>query len=245
MEKSFRHSSQKDTQVELTTKPGPLVKKMLLIRSQSNEFEEAKQEWEFVAHIPNDSEEFVGNCELCNHKNYKENWLIQNQYTKAHLKIGSECIRRFIQFAGTASQADSNTFFDHKKKEMSTEIELIILYKEVIAATLPTARKANRFRKMLEELLRNRGQLFLLDTVEGRKEVLRNLFKVNKPSHKEINNFQSLMSNPMTLPVLRETQRFRQVSYNEGSTLNSKRSKVTNVTLSSSESYKNPEKKYD
>jgi hypothetical protein len=245
MKNSFNESSGSDIQSELTTVPGPLVKKTLLMRSQSEDFDQAKQEWEFIAHISKDSDEFVENCELCNHKNYRENWLIQNQYTQIPLKVGSDCIRRFIQFAGTASQADSNTFFDNKQKEMGSEIELLILYKEVIAAPLPTARKANRFKKTLQELLESRGQLFLLETNDGRKEVLKNLFKVRKPSHQEINNFQSLLNSPMTLPVMKETKRYKQVIYKEGSTLNSKRSKVTNNTLSNSESFKNPEKKYD
>ena len=242
--RQINNSSVKEIHPELTTPPGPLVTKTLLLNSQSKVFEDAKQEWELVTHISNDTEDFVENCELCNHKNYKENWLIQNQYTHALLKVGSDCIRRFIQLAGTSSQADSNTFFDNKQKEIGTEIELKVLYKEVIVLPLPTARKANRFKKLLLDLLEKRGQLQLVDRIEGRSEILRTLLKVSQPSLKELNNFQALLNNPVTLPVIRETKKFKEFKIKEGSTFK-KRSKVTNVSLAYSKAYQDPEKKYD
>jgi len=243
--RQFNNSSVKEVQPELTTNPGPLVIKTLLENSQSDIFEDAKQEWELITHISNESEDFVENCELCNHKNYKENWLIQNKHTLSLMKIGSDCIRRFIQFAGTSSQLDSNTFFDNKQKEMQVELELLVLYKEVIVATLPTARMANRFKKQLLALLEKRGQFHLLERVDGREELLGTIFKISNPSDKEVNNFQSLMKNPSTLPVLRENKKYKQHKYKEGTTLNNKRSKVTNITLANSKSYQDPKKKYD
>ncbi|MEK5209858.1 hypothetical protein [Psychrobacillus sp. FSL H8-0510] len=242
--RQINNSSVKEIQPELTTNPGPLVIRTLLLNSKSNIFEDAKQEWELVTHISNDTEDFVENCELCNHKNYKENWLIQNQHTQALLKVGSDCIRRFIQLAGTSSQADSNTFFDNKQKEISVEIELRVLYKEVIVLPLPTARRANRFKKLLLDLIEKRGQLQLIGRIEGRTEILHTLLKVPHPTPKELNNFQSLLNTPSTLPVIRENKKFKEYKVKEGSTFK-KSSKVTNVSLAYSNAYQDPEKKYD
>ncbi|MFE8703963.1 hypothetical protein ACFYKX_25655 [Cytobacillus sp. FJAT-54145] len=233
-----------NSQQELTTIPGPLVIKNLIENSRSDLFEEAKTEWELVTYIPNDSEEFVENCELCNHRNYIANWLIQNPNTNALLKVGSDCIKRFIQFAGTSSQTDSNVFFENREKEIGKELELKVSYREVIATPLPTFRVANRFKKITLELLENRGQVHLLESPEGRLEIIQTLFKQQNPSKKEQDHFQWLMSDPSSLPVQKETKKFRQIHYKEGSTL-TRRSKVTRSTLSSSKVYQDPSKKYD
>lgn len=236
--------SEEKSQLELTTIPGPLVIKNIIENSLSDDFEEAKKEWELVTHVPSDSDEFVENCQLCNHKNYVENWLIQNTNTKALLKVGSDCIRRFIQFAGTANQSDSNTYFENKQKEMDKELELRTSYIEVIATPLPTVRVANRFRKITMELLESRGQLHLLTTPKGQLELLQMLFRVQKPSDKEKLNFKWLMSDPPALPVQKETKKYRQITYKEGSTFR-RRSKVKRSTLANSKVYLDPSKKYD
>lgn len=104
---------------------------------------------------------------------------------------------------------------------------------------------ANRFKKRLLVLLEKRGQLHLLEKTDGRKEILNIIFKTSNPSDKEVNNFQSLMKNPSSLPVLKEKKKYKQHLYKEGTTLNNKRSKVTNTTLASSKLYQDPKKKYD
>ena len=235
---------EENSQQELTTIPGPLVVNNLVTSSLSDSFDEAKQEWELITHIPGDSAEFVENCELCNHRNYKENWLIHNPNTKTLLKVGSDCIKRFIQFAGTSSQADSNTFFENKQKEMEKELELKVFYREVIAAPLPTVRVANRFKKLTNELLEKRGQVHLLETSGGRLEIMQRLYQQPKPTENEQRNFRWLMSDPSILPVQKETKKFRQIQYKEGSTFK-KRSRYVRTTLVNSTIYRNPEKKYE
>ncbi|MFY3791683.1 hypothetical protein ACOQFO_08305 [Ureibacillus sp. MALMAid1270] len=228
---------------ELSTKPGPLVQKRILKNSISNDFENARTEWELVDHIPSDSKDFVENCQLCNHKNYKENWLIRNQQTNTSLKVGSDCITRFIQFAGTASQADSNLYFNQRKKEILIEESIKLLFREVIQSTLPLARQANKLKKSLSDLLEVKGKKNLLNSNEGQKEILLNILKISNLTTKDFNNFADLLKNE--LPVQRETKHYRQFKYIEGSTLNKKRSKVTNNTLSRSQSFNNPERKYN
>jgi hypothetical protein len=125
---SSNNSKKEDTKEELETKPGPLVVNTLLEGSHSDDFEIAKTEWDLVEPIPNDSEDFVENCELCNHRNYKGNWLIQNRRTESTLKVGSDCIKRFVILNGTSSLEDSKTFFENKEKEIEKELKVKMEY---------------------------------------------------------------------------------------------------------------------
>jgi len=103
MSKGFNKSKKRNLMIkeeELNTKPGPRIIKVLTENSVSKDFEEARTEWELLGPIPSDSDEFVGNCELCNHANYIANWFIYNPGTGRTLKVGSKCIRRFIVFKG-------------------------------------------------------------------------------------------------------------------------------------------------
>ncbi|MCM3394879.1 hypothetical protein [Cytobacillus oceanisediminis] len=123
-------------------------------------------------------------------------------------------------------------------------MDIRTLYHPVIILPLPTVRIANRFRKTTIELLEKRGQKHLLETKEGRYEVLVSLLKRNAPSEKEQRNFEWLMSDPSSLPMQKETKKFKEKYYKEGSTFK-KRSKVTLTTLATSQAYRNPEKKYE
>ncbi len=87
-------------------------------------------------------------------KNYKENWLILNTQTTALLKLGSDCITRFIQFAGTSSQVDSNTHFQNRQHEIHIEEDLKLLFIEVLRTVLPLKRRATRFVKLTNKLLK-------------------------------------------------------------------------------------------
>ncbi|RHW36025.1 hypothetical protein D1B31_18230 [Neobacillus notoginsengisoli] len=235
---------QEKPQLELTTIPGPLVKKTLIANSLNETFEEAKLEWELESYIPKESEDFVDNCELCNHRNYVENWQIKNQNTERKLKVGSDCIRRFVQLAGTKSQNESNAYFDIKEKEIKKELELRVNYKQVLVYPLPTVRVANRFKRVTLELLTERGKIHLIDTPEGHIEIFKSLYAQDNPSNKELGNFKSLMSNPVTLPLQKETRKYKELIIKEGSTFK-KRGKVTNISLVTSKIYRNPEKKYE
>lgn len=225
---------------ELKTKPGPLVIQKLISNSESDEFDEAKTEWELVGNIPNDSYNFVENCELCNHKNYKGNWMIYNPKTKSNLKIGSECIKRFIVLNGVGSQEDSNTFFKQKEKEINKEYKLLELYKAVIIDPLPVARQVTYFRKTLLELLDSRGQIHLSETKEGIFEILSSFFRKSKPSDKEVDKFNTLLNDPVNFITQKENKKYKQY-IKEGETW-IKKGKVTFTTLSNSGAYRPHEK---
>lgn len=229
--------------VELTTEPGPLVIKNLSKHSQSGSFEEAKTEWELVEGITSEDPKFTENCELCNSRLHKENWIIQNSNTGIFLRIGCDCIKRFIQFAGTSTQADSNTFFENKRKELNLESELQILYKEVIQLPLPPIKQANKFKKILLEFLAIRGKQNLINTPDGRKEIIENILKISFIKSQDNNKLLDLING--SLPVERNKKKLKTEKIKEGTTLNKKGRKATAITLSSSESYKNPADKYN
>lgn len=236
--KRFNHKLE-----ELNTTPGPLVRKTLINKSKSNDFDEAKTEWELIEHISSESHAFVENCQLCNHKNHLENWLIKNINTNHTLKIGSDCIRRFIQFAGTSNQADSNRFFQIKSTEILLESELQTLFKEVIQTRLPLARTANKFKRKLKDYLDAKGKYNLVHSSDGRKEIIDKILCISTVKPKDYSTLLDLVDG--TLPVTRETKKFKNYQYKEGSTLNRKRNTVTYSTLNTSEAFKNPDSKYN
>ncbi|MDX8367152.1 hypothetical protein [Cytobacillus sp. IB215665] len=221
------------------TPPGPRTIENLTKNSTSENFQEARREWEYIGNIPNDDKEFVENCELCNSHISKENWVIENIHTKIKLRIGSDCIKRFIILNGTENQADSAAFFNRKQKELIMEHELRILYKEVIeTSSLPTARVANKFKRMLTEYLSENGKKRLLDTTDGIEEALRTVFKQSTIKPSTVNEMNNLFNYPKYFPVQRETKKYREYKkIKEGDTWR-RRSKVTANTLSKSEAYK-------
>lgn len=227
---------------ELTTTPGPLIIKTLIENSLSNDFEEAKKEWELIGPITRDSEEFVSNCELCNSHLQKENWIIFNPNSLATLKIGSECIRRFILLAGTSSHEDSITFFEIRSKEFKTEMDLIELYPEAVKDPLPTRRNINTFRKKLLALLESKGQAYTSD--QDIEFILTSLLRKTKASGKEKFRLFEILNQPEKITYQPENKKWREYKLKEGDTWK-KKNKVTGGTLVSSKIYRDPSKKYD
>lgn len=238
------HDSTKKIQMllkEKENKPGPLVTKNLISNSLSNVFEEAKTEWEYLEPLERDSTNFVENCELCNSRLQVENHIIKNINTNKLLRIGSECIKRFVQFSGTTSQESSNTFFATMQLERKLEIEIRSLFTQVVIVPLPTFREANKFRRKLDELLESKGIKNLLVTSEGRLKVLQEVIKIENPSLKIQMKFSDFINGNIALQ--KETKKYRQ-QIKEGESWG-KRKRVTNFTLASSKIYSDPSKKYD
>jgi hypothetical protein len=235
-------NSEQGNQKELRTKPGPLVIKNLLKGSHSNEFENAKSEWDLVEPISNDSADFVENCELCNHRNYKGNWLIQNRLTGSHLKVGSDCIKRFVILNGTSSQDDSRVFFENKEKEIEKELKVKTEYNSIIVNLLPTRSEANSFVKALLSLLESRGKRKSIESKEGVKEIITDICSVPHPSEKEIDSLYTLLNTPDKFVFQKDTRKYKEFKLLEGETW-AKKGKVTGTTLSNSKAYK-PDAKY-
>jgi hypothetical protein len=58
-------------------------------------FAEIMREWE-MTHGYNDLEEPTGTCELCEHRDIRHQYEVQNRYTKIALWVGSKCIEKFV-----------------------------------------------------------------------------------------------------------------------------------------------------
>ncbi|MEY8349428.1 hypothetical protein AALF16_14165 [Bacillus cereus] len=228
---------------ELKTEPGPLVKSVVIQNNKSDDFEEARTEWAPLDYITSESADFVDRCQLCNHVNHVGNWKIQNVNTQITLKVGSDCIKRFLTLYGTKDQQDTIRYLQNKENEIKQEQQLITLYKPVIIDVLPLARDSNKFHRTLITLLESRGQKHLIQTPEGITTILQSIFRKPTPSDKEINTLFSALNSPSDFAIQRETKKFKAYIAKEGSTW-TRKGKVTASTLTGSESYKNPYEKY-
>jgi hypothetical protein len=208
---------------ELKTKPGPQITRVLTELSMAANFEDARQEWVLESPIPKESEEFVKHCELCGHRNYVKNWLILNPLTQNKLKIGSECIRRFIHLNGTTNTEDSNRFFEMKEKEYEEMSYIKRLFSEVITDPVPLVGNVTLFRKRLSKIMDKR-EIQLeeakdwicfeeINFVAGKKDrdyveqTIRELFLPRTLSNEEIGKIMNVLYYPATLTVQRKSNR--------------------------------------
>ncbi|MET3505528.1 hypothetical protein [Halalkalibacter oceani] len=235
-------------QSEPKSDPRPLVISNILQHSLSNDFEEAKTEWDLEGSVPSDSADFSEHCELCGARNYRGNWAIVNRNTNAILKVGTECIKRFVVLNGTETLEDSQVFFSNAEKELSLILKIRNDFPEIVKG-IPTKRETTYYIKALKTLLELRGQLSLLDSREGIEEVIKAYCIKTEEKEKEldikfVDKMYNLLHDPKKFVFQKETKRYREYKLKEGDTWK-KRGRVTGTTLSSSESFKNPEKKYD
>lgn len=231
---------------ELTRKPKRIVVKNIIKFSQSNNFNDAREEWELLGPIGSDSREFVDHCDICNAMLYKENWIIKNTITKKIIKVGSDCIRRFIILSGTGGQAETIQYMDNIEKEWSIIKELRLSYKSIIKGNEPKARDLNRFHRKLTQLLRNRGQYPLSSDFSIDRDlppILKSVFGFEElPPLTEQWKVYQILHDPSKVKTKKETRKFRDKKYKEGQTFQRK-GKVTATTLSSSGAYR-PDEKY-
>ena len=167
-------------------KVGPLVKKNLLQYSESMCFEQARQEWIFVRHIVGLDEDFAHRCELCAQPLYRENFVIENIYNGEQLHLGCNCIYRFIQFAGTTNQEESNQYFNNRLNDLSQMQKLKGLYLEIVKTDQPINRYVIQFQKLLTNFLAVRGEQHLMMGLDNIKIIHQKYFNNADPSMKEV-----------------------------------------------------------
>ncbi|RNB59490.1 hypothetical protein EDM57_04940 [Brevibacillus gelatini] len=92
---------------EISTKPRKIVVDNLLRLSVSQNFDEAKSEWEYVDWIDQNTldnmsyfsekppVEFYSTCQLCGQENLRYNLIIQNKINGNKLHVGTTCVIRF------------------------------------------------------------------------------------------------------------------------------------------------------
>lgn len=151
---------------KITQREAKLVKERILENSISDDWEEARREWEFVGMILQDDygaiEKFTETCQLCNQPNLSKNFEIYNPRTAKRFLVGSTCIKRFIMLKGAETQEQSAAIFDFQvQKIMASRI-----IQEVIPEILsqPTQYDVHRFRKASKIIL---GSLDNKEIIEG------------------------------------------------------------------------------
>ena len=70
--------------------------------------------WELCDILANDDPDFTDHCDLCNTAGLETNFVIEYPRNHALLKVGSQCIKKFVRFKGILSQEDSNQYFNLK-----------------------------------------------------------------------------------------------------------------------------------
>jgi len=176
--------------------PGPRIVETLRFHSLSNDFEEARREWQYITRITNRDEGFVEHCELCGKRNYNYNVLIKNSHTKAELKIGTECIKKFIPINGIQNQEEVELLLKQKLKEEKIEHLLSIQFNVLKNATKPPLHEVFSFCKKLKCLLKTRGQLHLLDTLDGIGDVLDSILNVAHYTPYDVKTLDYILVNP-------------------------------------------------
>jgi len=129
----------------------PLIRKRILEASISDDFEEARREWEFINIIDEGNERFVEDCELCNHTGLKENYEIVNSATQKRFLVGSSCIKRFIILKGAASQEESNALFKAQESKLFAKRRIQALLASILLT--PTYQELMYFREASKTVL--------------------------------------------------------------------------------------------
>jgi hypothetical protein len=217
--------------------PGPLIVKTLTENSLSDDFEEARKEWTYDSYIDKESDEYADHCELCNTFLHTGNYVIENGNTKKKMKLGSDCIKRFVLINGVETQADAAKFIDNIDKERGKEFEVIALYKDVISDPVPLARLLNKFIKLMREIIDAKGYEHYTKTESGIKWILRNVLKHAMFDNKEVDRLYKIFNDPGSIQTQKETRRYKQIKKIKEGQMWQKRGKVTATTLSDSGVY--------
>lgn len=179
----------------------PLIRKNILAYSSSDDFEEARREWELSNIIDETDPDFVDHCEICNASGLEKNYQILNKYTEKTYLVGSSCIKRFIIFGDAQTQEESNAIFDRQIRKREAAKSLQYLLPKILE--IPTAHELNRFRHSSKFILGSLDNLTTPPYVWN--EYIRLLFGVNKPKKEIIQKVSTVLYNPKAVRIKRLT----------------------------------------
>lgn len=145
-----------DAKVENST-PRPLVVKNMLRRSNSENFDDAKKEWEIDDVIDSTSDNFDDKCQLCHTSNLKHNFVLHNRITGSKLCVGSTCIIRFNVINGIVDVSSGIALLQNKADEYSLKHEIQSMVGLIIFPPMPEAIDYNKFLKKLHKYFEVRG----------------------------------------------------------------------------------------
>lgn len=138
------------------TDPRPNQIERVVYLSQSNDFDEAKKEWELANAIDETAEGFTNVCGLCNNPHLRHNFIIHNPLTSQILHVGSTCIIRFGLIQGNVDYESGKAILNNFMKEKSLLDEIRGLSGAVMVAA-PDYILLNNFVKALRSYFEGKG----------------------------------------------------------------------------------------
>lgn len=140
---------------KVTKREIKIVRERIINNSKSDDWEEARREWEFIGMILEDDyiglERFSNSCQLCNQRPLTKNFEINNPLTGVTFLVGSTCIKRFIMLKGASSQSESAAIFEFQAKKMFASRTIQELLPSIL--TESTRNDVDRFRNASKVIL--------------------------------------------------------------------------------------------
>lgn len=195
LRKNKRHSPLAECNELQPKRDFKLVKSRISKNSLSDDWEEARREWEFEKIIFEDDldvvEYFTQTCELCNHVGLKRNYEIFNPGTGKYFLVGSTCIKRFLLLKGAENQSQSAEIFDFQVKKMLAARKLQSILPSLLSE--PTQYEAHVFRNASKNILESLDSNLI--TAEKWKHYLKLLLGPN-PNENHVERIRIVLFNP-------------------------------------------------
>lgn len=138
-------------------KPRHVVRENLFCRSVSDDFDEARQEWDMETVIDETCDGFSGTCELCHTTGLKYNFVLKNHHTGHTLQVGTSCIVRFgIAQRGAVSVESGVTFLQNVIDEQYYK-NIIQTHTKDMMVLHPNAKDMRAFLDALRKYFHLRG----------------------------------------------------------------------------------------
>jgi hypothetical protein len=222
---------------------GKLVLMKLQKATGLSDFEEARKNWDFTGIVESENNQFVDHCELCNASGLGKNYIIQHQNTLVTYRVGSKCIKRYIQLGNAETQEDSNRRFERKCNQLyalKTIPQLLLeLFEPQIKPDIVTQfrQKCAILLDCSHDELKDKCTNSDVPLKYLKKELLKSL-REQEPDWEPFDNLETerirlALVEPKYLPVIRAKNTYKYTG------MIKKRHRVT-TSLSNSESYKDP-----
>ncbi|MBM7690302.1 hypothetical protein [Enterococcus ureilyticus] len=129
----------------------------LLDKSQEKiNFVKAREEWIYIGLEDNEDADF--NCELCDHKDIRYEYTIQNKLNGNEMIVGSSCINKFIDHLEANKEKlldDEGYAVDHSRLETDKKE----YWKKILFSKLDELFISSDFQKSITETIKQKGKL--------------------------------------------------------------------------------------
>ena len=186
-----------------------------------------------------DDPEFEDRCELCNHTGLKTDFVIVNLINGRTLKVGSQCIKRFLILNGANSLEESKDLFRHREMQLFAAKNLQNLIATVLS-DLPPVNAVVRFKKESVKILGTLNNLKIEKPVWD--AYVKMLFGTNTPKTEALDRIKKVLFDKV--PMKRPKMGTGEKEGHWAGTMKTRKARVE-MTLARSESYRDPKEKRD